>query len=314
MGSWYPHVSDWGFYDPIKSGSIDGSVGDDIPPHDRAVCRAKVAQYRPTEGAFPELVFNLWKDEDPSSVSDAKLLHAVLKDRASVDRTLCIVANLFLWSASKLLLRCCFLFLCRGAHPMLPTIPLAFPPHQVSLFIGRLHPKVECDELRSALFRLLREVKEERRSRRHRRSKRPRSRSPFADTGSESRDHVASLWPLVRIIKDPITGESRRYAFAWFKSAKDTQRVLMAWRESNAFWKQPSGDRRTRIDLSRIFGDMAGWEQMILEPSFSRSLPGWKPRRLGGGLGGRKESGQLRFGGIARLFRRPFRSFSDQDA
>ncbi|KAK4884940.1 hypothetical protein RN001_001211 [Aquatica leii] len=36
-----------------------------------------------------------------------------------------------------------------------------------------------------------------------------------------------------------------------------------------------------------------------------RLLKGWKPRRLGGGFGGRKESGQLRFGGRDRPFRRP---------
>ncbi|KAM3182026.1 hypothetical protein ACTXT7_013222 [Hymenolepis weldensis] len=49
---------------------------------------------------------------------------------------------------------------------------------------------------------------------------------------------------------------------------------------------------------------------MILEPCFSRTLPGWKPRRLGGGLGGFKESGQLRFGGIARPFRQILRRTS----
>lgn len=36
-----------------------------------------------------------------------------------------------------------------------------------------------------------------------------------------------------------------------------------------------------------------------------RKLPGWIPRRLGGGLGGKKESGQLRFGGVERPFRKP---------
>ena len=50
-----------------------------------------------------------------------------------------------------------------------------------------------------------------------------------------------------------------------------------------------------------------------MEPSLSRSLPGWKPRRLGGGLGGYKESGQLRFGGIARPFRRPIKTFLNED-
>lgn len=50
---------------------------------------------------------------------------------------------------------------------------------------------------------------------------------------------------------------------------------------------------------------------------YERILPGWKPRRygncfckvliifLGGGFGGRKESGQLRFGGVARPFKKP---------
>ncbi|KAG7266691.1 hypothetical protein CRUP_037258 [Coryphaenoides rupestris] len=36
-----------------------------------------------------------------------------------------------------------------------------------------------------------------------------------------------------------------------------------------------------------------------------RTLKGWIPRRLGGGQGGKKESGQLRFGGKDRPFRRP---------
>lgn len=36
-----------------------------------------------------------------------------------------------------------------------------------------------------------------------------------------------------------------------------------------------------------------------------RLLKGWKSRRLGGGFGGKKESGQLRFGGRDRPFRKP---------
>lgn len=39
---------------------------------------------------------------------------------------------------------------------------------------------------------------------------------------------------------------------------------------------------------------------------YFRTLKGWKPRRLGGGFGGKKESGQLRFGGRARPFQRPY--------
>lgn len=67
---WRPYVYDYGFYDPVKSGSIDGIVNFDNPPHDRAVCRAQAAKYRPSEAAFPERVFKLWKaDEDIANVS-----------------------------------------------------------------------------------------------------------------------------------------------------------------------------------------------------------------------------------------------------
>jgi hypothetical protein len=40
---------------------------------------------------------------------------------------------------------------------------------------------------------------------------------------------------------------------------------------------------------------------------------GWKPRRLGGGLGGRKESGQLRFGGRDRPFHIPANAVRDAE-
>ncbi|KAG6382513.1 hypothetical protein SASPL_108424 [Salvia splendens] len=42
-------------------------------------------------------------------------------------------------------------------------------------------------------------------------------------------------------------------------------------------------------------------------------MPGWIPRRLGGGLGGKKESGQLRFGGRERPFRAPLRQIPLDD-
>ena len=37
-----------------------------------------------------------------------------------------------------------------------------------------------------------------------------------------------------------------------------------------------------------------------------QTVPGWIPRRLGGGVGGRKQSGQMRFGGRDCPFRAPF--------
>jgi U11/U12 small nuclear ribonucleoprotein SNRNP35 len=45
--------------------------------------------------------------------------------------------------------------------------------------------------------------------------------------------------------------------------------------------------------------------RIIVEKELERTLDGWKPRRLGGGFGGKKESGQLRFGGRERPFKRP---------
>ncbi|CAH0722104.1 unnamed protein product, partial [Brenthis ino] len=44
---------------------------------------------------------------------------------------------------------------------------------------------------------------------------------------------------------------------------------------------------------------------IVTEREAERRLQGWKPRRLGGGLGGCKESGQLRFGCRDRPFRKP---------
>ncbi|XP_065917039.1 U11/U12 small nuclear ribonucleoprotein 35 kDa protein-like isoform X2 [Dysidea avara] len=74
-----------------------------------------------------------------------------------------------------------------------------------------------------------------------------------------------------RIVRDIVTRRSKGYAFIEFKHRSDAE------------------------DAEQIFVDM----------ECERSLPGWKPRRLGGGFGGKKESGQLRFGGKDRPFRKP---------
>lgn len=51
--------------------------------------------------------------------------------------------------------------------------------------------------------------------------------------------------------------------------------------------------------------------EIIVDFECERTLKGWKPRRLGGGFGGKKESGQLRFGCKDRPFQRPVNSRSD---
>ncbi|CAF3004260.1 unnamed protein product [Rotaria socialis] len=45
---------------------------------------------------------------------------------------------------------------------------------------------------------------------------------------------------------------------------------------------------------------------LFIEDTASKNIFGWKPRRCGGGLGGKKQSGQLRFGGSQRPFKKPF--------
>lgn len=85
-----------------------------------------------------------------------------------------------------------------------------------------------------------------------------------------------------RLVRDVVTGRSRGYAFVEFHHESDMRNAL---RES----------KDLVIDDSKIVTDV----------ECERTLPGWIPRRFGGGFGGRKESGQLRFGGIERPFRRP---------
>lgn len=86
----------------------------------------------------------------------------------------------------------------------------------------------------------------------------------------------------LRLVRDVVTGFSKGYAFVEYKEERS---ILKAWRDAN----------KMVLDQHELFVD---FEQ-------ERTLQGWVPRRLGGGLGGKKESGQLRFGGRDRPFRRP---------
>ncbi|XP_072302242.1 U11/U12 small nuclear ribonucleoprotein 35 kDa protein [Eucyclogobius newberryi] len=86
----------------------------------------------------------------------------------------------------------------------------------------------------------------------------------------------------LRLARDIVTGFSKRYAFVEYKEERSVNR---AWREAD----------KLVLDQHELFVDM---EQ-------ERTLKGWVPRRLGGGQGGNKGSGQLRFGGRDRPFQRP---------
>ena len=86
----------------------------------------------------------------------------------------------------------------------------------------------------------------------------------------------------VRLIRDVVTGFSKRYAFIEYES-EDAARYAFRHAQS--------------IDIDDT--------QVYVDYEIERTLKGWIPRRLGGGFGGKKESGQLRFGGRDRPFRKP---------
>lgn len=88
-----------------------------------------------------------------------------------------------------------------------------------------------------------------------------------------------------RLVRDIVTGISKQYAFIEFESSSSAK------------------DAVHEMDQRRI-DDM----EIIVDFEHERRLKGWKPRRLGGGFGGKKESGQLRFGCRSRPFQRPFDS------
>ncbi|CAG2162113.1 unnamed protein product, partial [Oppiella nova] len=88
----------------------------------------------------------------------------------------------------------------------------------------------------------------------------------------------------LRLVRDIVTGLSKGYAFVEFKHSKTAQEVY-----------------------ERANNEMIDGRRVLVDHELGRTMHGWKPRRLGGGFGGRKESGQLRFGCRDRPWRRPIR-------
>lgn len=91
-----------------------------------------------------------------------------------------------------------------------------------------------------------------------------------------------------RMVKDIVTGMPKGYTFIEYENVAAAEE---AYRKA---YKMVVDGRELFIDFE-----------------CERLLKGWKPRRLGGGFGGRKESGQLRFGGRDRPFKRPLYVNSD---
>mmetsp|Transcript_888 Transcript_888/g.1763 ORF Transcript_888/g.1763 Transcript_888/m.1763 type:complete len:295 (-) Transcript_888:1215-2099(-) len=85
-----------------------------------------------------------------------------------------------------------------------------------------------------------------------------------------------------RVVKDILTGESRGYGFVEYESRSD---YINAYHRAH----------RRKVD----------GQELLVDYDRSRLMEGWVPRRLGGGLGGTKYSGQMRFGGREKPFHRP---------
>ncbi|XP_059168730.1 U11/U12 small nuclear ribonucleoprotein 35 kDa protein-like [Physella acuta] len=86
----------------------------------------------------------------------------------------------------------------------------------------------------------------------------------------------------VRLVRDIVTGFSKCYAFIEFEDKYQARNCVRSGHPC-----------------------MVDDHNVLLEMEKERILKGWIPRRFGGGLGGKRESGQLRFGGRDRPFRKP---------
>lgn len=93
----------------------------------------------------------------------------------------------------------------------------------------------------------------------------------------------------LRLVRDIVTGFSRCYGFIEYLDQR------------SAYDAQKYADKNI-LDEKEIYVDF----------ECERTLKGWIPRRLGGGIGGKKESGQLRFGGKNRPFKKPYNISSMQ--
>lgn len=110
------------------------------------------------------------------------------------------------------------------------------------------------------------------------------SRLSYKTTKDTIRDTFSQYGKLrrFRLVKDIVTGMPKGYAFIEYEQESSAED---AYREAN----------KMNLDGNIIFVDF----------ECERLLKGWKPRRLGGGFCGKKESGQLRFGGRDRPFKKP---------
>ncbi|XP_055628579.1 U11/U12 small nuclear ribonucleoprotein 35 kDa protein-like [Toxorhynchites rutilus septentrionalis] len=89
-----------------------------------------------------------------------------------------------------------------------------------------------------------------------------------------------------RLVTDVVTGLSRGYAFVEYKRRRYAKRAI-----------------------EEMHGKVLDGKEILVDEEWERRLDGWKPRRLGGGFGGRKKSQQLRFGCKDRPWKKPVGDF-----
>ena len=111
-----------------------------------------------------------------------------------------------------------------------------------------------------------------------------------------------------------MTGRSKSYAFIEYKHYEDAEEayfvspltcIVKGAFTACLFKPFPSPSTLSMIKGCHKQSCFVDGTPVVVEFECERELPGWMPRRLGGGLGGRKESGQLRFGGRDRPFKKP---------
>ncbi|KAI9233261.1 MAG: hypothetical protein BYD32DRAFT_465521 [Podila humilis] len=136
------------------------------------------------------------------------------------------------------------------------------------------------------------------------------------------------------VVRNKVTGISQRYGFVTFQDMSSALSLFHASRRhtisitytSRNLGKPEAADRSaTQAPTPILTDDVADnlgsatrpnsyptvapaktSQPVLVDFERSRVMEGWIPRRLGGGLGGKKESGQLRFGGGLKPFRTPF--------
>ncbi|KAG0015674.1 small nuclear ribonucleoprotein 35kDa (U11 U12) [Entomortierella chlamydospora] len=151
-------------------------------------------------------------------------------------------------------------------------------------------------------------------------------------TSVASLSHYGAIEKAI-VVRNKVTGISRRYGFVTFQDQQSALDLFKASRRhtiSVRFRRQSTTASRNRsanildstaedsttdkASLDTDQDEASGIDGLdpfldsstvLVDFERSRVMEGWVPRRLGGGIGGKKESGQLRFGGGIRPFSFP---------